>query len=358
MESYVNSSILLQRAASQFKQLLREPSPQSKGDSSRAESSDHKGEDVVNAEIRLGDAKVALLLGQMRYHMQDFDAANILFQHALADVRSCHAQWTREAEALEKRLQNLRDNAGSGSTPRKHSTTVTAVRRSIGRLAHKRHAVCRVALVAILSYVDVAYYIDARRRQLFASLFVANGILCVRRSLAATCDAVKRHDTSAQLLQRCADEVQHLLDHLRSSDAGDELLWGAITVRHHKHISKPRSLGPKNLEFYLPSLWLSWTSSPFPSLPPVATVQSPSVFPMMTLEGSRCVNTAALEVELLASKAGLLTRAALAHKLFHNREGTRTCCAKVHALYMQHLHVDFAHHQVGDCHFTTATLQL
>ncbi len=128
MESYVNSSILLQRAASQFEQLLREPSPPARSSASSSAGGNHGnnnghaektgagsgggsgGNDdryVVNAEVRLGDAKAALLLGQMRFHMQDYDAANVMHQRALGDVRECHAQWTKEAEAAQQRLRDL-----------------------------------------------------------------------------------------------------------------------------------------------------------------------------------------------------------------------------------------------------------
>ena len=87
MQSYVNSSILLQRAAAQFQQLLRDPSPPAQ-DRGRAVASDTSDGNnvasncVVNAEVRLGDAKAALLLAQMRFARKHTYAKSTLFMLA------------------------------------------------------------------------------------------------------------------------------------------------------------------------------------------------------------------------------------------------------------------------------------
>jgi hypothetical protein len=168
--------------------------------------------------------------------------------------------------------------------------------------------------------------------------------------------------------------------HNNGSNA-DAVLWGGHHQHqhqhqhhHHPHLhhhhhhqqqqlalspSSALSLGdPRALEFYLPTLWLAWTASPFPSLPPAATAQIPA-----SLAGAAALNAvvvvaaaaaaaatsasataatsavtaaavtggvAAFAAELHAARAGLLIRAADAYKRLRNRVSTRACCMQVH----------------------------
>eukprot|EP00750_Incisomonas_marina_P029456 INCI7182.4.p2 GENE.INCI7182.4~~INCI7182.4.p2 ORF type:complete len:541 (-),score=96.11 INCI7182.4:2202-3713(-) len=344
MQSYVNSSILLQRAAAQFQQLLRDPSPPAQ-DRGRAVASDTSDGNnvasncVVNAEVRLGDAKAALLLAQMRFHMQDFDASNVLHQRALAGVRQCHSQWSREIESVQQRLQALllsqRANAESQQPDPEVGAQTAATLRCVRRLAHKQNAVCRVALVAVLS------------------------------SLAVTCEAVERFDTSVQLLQRCSDEVQQLEKYVTKLGTTDAVLWGQPPAHHHplSSLIESQPLDERTADFFLPTLWVSWVASPFPNLESVSAVESRAqqvAAEQNRLRGRRTGNrhstyscqepdhplggVMAFSQELAVARVRILTRMATSYKRLRNRAATRACCLQVHQLYVDRLRVDLAQH--------------
>ena len=187
------------------------------------------------------------------------------------------------------------------------------------------------------------------------------------RSLAVTCEAVERFDTSVQLLQRCSDEVQQLEKYVTKLGTTDAVLWGQPPAHHHplSSLIESQPLDERTADFFLPTLWVSWVASPFPNLESVSAVESRAqqvAAEQNRLRGRRTGNrhstyscqepdhplggVMAFSQELAVARVRILTRMATSYKRLRNRAATRACCLQVHQLYVDRLRVDLAQHVV------------